>query len=177
MTLAEYESSGQRQQCQRCEGALRRLFTPCSLKTTTRFMSGSSDGLPDDASRRIAYAKAREAGVSVSGKKFHPGLCRKGMAFDPQAWYGDEVEAKRKALSLGRSVEGSINATGPTFDADLAALEKPYRVARHIVKDDVNREIKQVHGGKVSKEKREELYRHFQDKHSGTTQQRSTLAP
>ena len=176
MSLAEYDQHSKTQRCEQCKSLLRRVFTPCVLRTTTQFMSGSSDGLPDDASRRIAYAKASAAGVSVAGKKFHPGLCPKGESYSPKAWYGDAEEVKRKAVALGRSVEGAINVTGPTFDSDLAALERPYRVSRRVVADDVNMEIMAAHGGKVSRAKREELFRKYQDKHSGNQKRPGKVA-
>jgi hypothetical protein len=166
--LANYDQQAPQQRCGPCEASLRRVFLPPALKTTTRFMSGSNDGFGNDNfSRQIALARACIAGINVSGKKFHPGLCPKGDAFSPYAWYGDEVEAKQKALALGRSVEGSINATAPIRDEDLAAMERPYRVAPHVVADDVQHEIDTQHGGKATAKKRRELTQKYQDKHSG----------
>lgn len=158
------------QVCPVCSGKASRMFgCPHIQGTDTILMSGSDDGFGNDnASRQMAIAKARTAGVSVAGMKYCPGLCRKGVRFDPEAWYKDAADVKRKAQSLGRCVEGSITVESPIRDSDLATQEKPYRVARHVVKEDVDREIDQQHGGKVSKEKREELYVKYQDKHSGS---------
>lgn len=166
-SLADYDNLRDKQQCPRCESIMKRIITPPALKTTTRFMAGSSDGLSDDASRKIAYENARAAGINISGKKFHPGLCRRGVMFDPQAWYGNETEAIQKADRLGRNIEGSITHKTSARDSDLASLEEPYRVAPHIVKPYVDAEIEQEHGGKVTAKKRAEITAKHQDKHSG----------
>lgn len=179
ISLADFDVLVSVQRCESCGQLLRKVVTPCALRTTTRFMSGSGDGLPDDTSRRIAYAKARAAGVNISGKKFHPGLCPKGEPFSPKAWYGDESEVRRKAAALGRGLEGAINAAAPIFDHDLAANEKPYRIATHLVREDVDREIAECHGGKVTPEKRREITERHRDKHSGNQPRKGkvSLAP
>jgi hypothetical protein len=158
------------QPCPKCGGVATRVFgCPHIQGTDTLLLQGTDDGFgPDNASRQMALAKAQAAGISVSGMKFHPGLCRRGVRFDPQAWYRDGADVKRKARQLGRCVEGAVNVTSPIFESDLAAQEKPYRVARHVVKEDVDREVAQCHGGKMTKAKREELYHKYVDKHSGS---------
>jgi hypothetical protein len=147
---------------------MRQYYVPLALKTTTSLMTGEDDGFgADDASRKIARARAAAAGVNIAGKKYHPGLCPKKDAFSPFAWYGDEMEVKRKAEALGRNVHGSIEHHTPVRDADLAANERPYRVARRLVKPEVDAENRNNFGGKATKKQIAALYQKYQDKHSG----------
>lgn len=146
---------------------MRKVFSVPSLRTTTNFMAGLDDGLPDERSRKLAHQKARAAGVNISGAKFHPGLCRRGVPFDPQAWYRDEAEVKQKVERLGRCVEGSVNHRSSIRDCDLAAVDRPYRVADEVVKPEVDLEIKEVYGGKVTPQKRKELTEKYVEQHSG----------
>ncbi len=159
------------QRCERCELPLRLLISPVAIHgTTTRLMSGSDDGFGNDnVARQIAYAKARAAGVSVSGKKWHPGLCPKGESFSPKAWYRDEAEVKHKAEALGRNVEGSITHQTPIRDKDIQDNEKPYRIAPDLVQGDVLREVVENHGGKATPRLCKTLTEKYRDKHSGSS--------
>jgi len=160
------------QECDVCGAHLeKRISVPARLNTDTDFMAGAgvaSDGLPDQQSRKIAYAKAKKAGVNISGKRWHPGLCRRGVTFDPEAWYGDRAEVIQKADRLGRCVEGSINHVSPIRDEHLAKAEAPYRPSASAVQPEVNREIQQEHGGRATREKRRELTEKYRDRYAGT---------
>jgi hypothetical protein len=157
------------QECEECGAVLEKRFSVPTLRTDTQFMAGAGvacDGLHDPMSRRMAYAKAKAAGVNIAGKKFHPGLCRRGVPFDPQAWYGDRSEVVRKADAMGRCVEGDINHTSAVRDEDYARVEAPYRCSAQAVRDEVNAEIRQAHGGKVSRKKRREITERLRDTHT-----------
>jgi putative FmdB family regulatory protein len=166
--LADHGELSKKQRCAVCEGRMVQAITPVALFTDTRFMSGSDDGFGNDNhSRKLARQRAAEAGVSVEGMKYHPGLCRKGVSLDPHAWYGSMEEAKQKALSLGRCVEGSINARAPELDCENP-LDKPYRVSDDCVQADVEEVVKRDHGGVVSEAKRREITEALIEKHSGS---------
>jgi putative FmdB family regulatory protein len=168
--LADLEAQKDKQLCPNCEALMVKKFSIPILKTDTAFMAGShiDDGLPDDASRKIAYAKARAAGVNVSGKRFQPGLCPTGDMFSPKAWCGDRAEIKRKAEELGRDVDGAVTHRSSIRDEHYAKLEKPYRVAPHVVMPYVEKEIKEVHGGKVDAKTKRDIIEKHRDRHSGS---------
>jgi hypothetical protein len=165
------EATKDSQFCRLCEGRLTKRMSVPSLRTSTTFMSGQheDDGFgTDDRSRKLARAKAEAMGVNISGKKYHPGLCRKGVPLDPQAWYGDESEVRKKAAAKGCNVHGSIEMETSVPDYLLKKAAQPYQCSRATVQPDVDREVKEVHGGKATKKQRDNLYRKFQAKHSGS---------
>lgn len=130
MTVAEYDASYNQWRCSKCEGYLRRVFTPVALKTDTRFFQGGDDGFGgDNRSRQIFRRKCAAAGISVTGKYF-PQLCRPGVSLDPHAQASDTGEIKRKLRKLGRGCEGSISVKTPEA---MPQATGPYRVAEDIV--------------------------------------------
>jgi hypothetical protein len=179
MSIAEMEATRDSQVCDICESTMRKIISAPALHgLDTQLMGGLDDGFGNDnTSRQIALAKARAAGVSTTGMKFNYGLCPKGEPFSPKAWYRDGAEARRKVRELGRCANGAINVSSPLSDADIADNEKPYRVSRSVVKEDVDREIAQCHGGMVSAGKKEELYSKYQDKHSGSKSTKGAKCP
>lgn len=159
-----------RQFCAICKSEIRRLISvPTILGTDTQlFLSRSDDGFGNDhESRKIAKAKADAAGVVTSGKTFVPGLCRRGVPFDPMAWVSDKSEVVKKAEKLGRNVVGSIQHKTPIRDEHIANLEKPYRVSRDAVKEEVAEAIEQRHGGTATAAQTDSLFEEMVDKHSG----------
>ena len=135
---------------------------------TQLFLSKSNDGfVGNDLGRKIALAKARQAGVSTAGKMFVPGLCPKGEMYSPKAWCGDKAEVVKKAEALGRNVEGSIQHFTPVRDKDYAKVEAPYRVAPKLVAEDVQEANQQRFGGKATKAQVQTLLEEKIDLHSG----------
>jgi len=165
--------------CEECGGRMKILVSVPNLKTDTEFMAGShnDDGLPGDWARGEAYGKAKAAGVNIQGKKFHPGLCRRGKSFDPEAWYGGRDEVIQKTEALGRCVEGTVNHVSPIRDKDLKAAEAPYRVAADIVAPKAQEIINNQHGGVVSAEKRTQIVEELRDKHSGVMDDPGPMTP
>lgn len=166
--LDRFDELVPRQHCEICNGKMRKLISIPALRTTTTFMAGSDDGFGNDnRGRKIALAKARKAGVNVSGKKFHPGLARRGIQYDPNAWYGSESEVRAKAEAKGCNLTGSITHTTGVRDSDYAKAEAPYRVSAATVAPEVELEVKRRHGGKATKEQVRKLYEEKIDLHSG----------
>ena len=153
ISLAEFDEKVQSQQCVACGQRLRKVFSVPALVSDTGFMSGiaSDDGFgKDERGRKMALEKAKAAGVSVAGKRFHPGLCRRGVMFDPQAWYGSRTEVKKKADALGRNVDGCVTHRTPVRDEFYKKAEAPYECSPDLVKEEVKREIKQKHNGQAT---------------------------
>lgn len=94
------------------------------LKTGTTFLAGRDDGFGgDNRGRKVAYAKARAAGVNPTGKVFMKQLTRSGVPFDPQAWVSDETDVRRRCRQLGVGCEGSINVKTPQY---IEPQKKPH---------------------------------------------------
>ena len=142
---------------------------PSVVGTDTQlFLSKSDDGFQNDTmGRRDAIAKARRAGVSTTGKTFVPGLCRRGVVYDPQAWVNDKAEVVKKAEKLGCNVVGSIQHTTPIRDEHIAATEAPYQVSRDVVAGDVAQAITERYGGTATAAQTENLFQEKVEKHSG----------
>jgi hypothetical protein len=117
--------------------------------------------------RQLAYAKARAAGVSPTGKTFVPGLCRRGVPHDPEAWVNSPSEVTQKAEKLGRNVVGAIKHNTPIRDEHIANLEIPYRVSRDVVAEDVAEVIEKEYGGTATAEQTENIFQEKIEKHSG----------
>lgn len=117
---------------------------------------------------RLKKNLAKE-GRSLGGDFFVPGLCRKGVQEDPHAVCSDWSEAAQKAEALGRCLETAdgLLYESTVRDEHLAKTEGPYRCSEKVVQPDVNREVKEKHGGKVSSSKRKEITEKFVDLHSG----------
>lgn len=128
------------QSCQ-CGASMTKLFSvPAAIRMDTRFMAGSDldDGFGNDQrSRKIAYAKARAAGVNPAGKKYCPSLCRKGKPFDPQAWVADTTDVKRICQKNGWGCDGAVKVPMQHIDEP----EQPYRVADDLVQKHADAEI------------------------------------
>lgn len=127
-------------------------FGLCYLQTDATFLRGSEDGFgTDKRGRKIARAKARAAGVSVSGKRFCPQLA--STMYDPKAWIGSRDDVKRVALAKGVGVEGTVNVKAP----EVEDVEKPYEVADNLVEREVERIVKDEARGDVSVRERRDL--------------------
>ena len=142
-------------QLQHCGRTCMTKQFPCpAVHTDTSFMSNSveMDGLPDPRSRKIALAKAKAAGVNVQGKRFSPGMCRTGNAFDPYAWIGSKAEVKKKHEQQGWGC-----AEFGVKQREREEAPGPYRVADDIVQKEVGDIVTEQHGGHVTDQQRQDL--------------------
>ena len=175
--LNDFEAEKDRQFCQYCNRPMR-LYLQSNLpatRTDKQFMASagvSDDGFGnDERSRRIARARAEAAGVNVNGMRFHPGLCRKGVPYDPiNGWYSSRADVIRKAEAKGCNVFGCIEHTTPIRDKDLAALERPYRPAASVVARDAERIVAEKYGPNATKAQVENTVEELRDRHAGNAE-------
>lgn len=135
----------------------------------TGFMKRSqeNDGCTSAAQRKSLARNATAEGVNVAGGVFVPGLCRRGKTNDPYAVVHSLGEAVAKAEQLGRCVEGAVNYESSVRDEHLARTEQPYRCSPDLVRQEVEREIREKHGGKVTKTRRRDIVEKHIAVHSG----------
>jgi len=144
--------------CPGCNGAMIWCFPVLAIRTNKTFAAMyDDDGFGrDEFARRNARAAARKAGVSTTGKRFFPGLCRKGMPHDPGAWQPTTRDAVReRAAKIGAKLEGSVNYTPPDWN-DHGSDAKPYQVADSVVHTEMDCLLKD-HKGKISPKERKQL--------------------
>ena len=119
---------------------LRSLAVPCpALVTDTTFLAGtgSDDGFGnDEMSRRIAYRKARAAGVTPTGRHISQIADELG---DPKAWCSSRADVKRICEERGYSCD-DLKVKGRSPDSP-DPWDKPYEVAEDIVKESVQKEL------------------------------------
>lgn len=138
-----------------------------NLQTDTVFMAGSheDDGFGNDNEwRKRALKKARAAGVSTTGKRYHPGLASEPC--DPRAWYDSKGYVEKRVREMGKSCEGAVNVEQVIPDAPHP-VDKPYRCAPDMVDNEVAEVIREKHGGKVSVKKFRDIQEGLIEKHSG----------
>lgn len=159
-----------RLRCAKCEAPMRHVFGVPAIKTPSMFYGGRrDDGFGnDDFRRRIAYARARAAGVNPTGKIYCPGLARPKCPNDPMAWVSQmdaEAEIRRRCRELNYGAEGDIEVKQREPEAD--PLEKPYRVADDILEREVSEIVAKEHGGKIGRKKRADLVEATAERLSG----------
>jgi hypothetical protein len=135
------------------------------------FNRGSDDGFGNDnASRQMARKIAAKAGVGVAGARFHPGLAARGKMFDPNAWIRSDGEARAQAQRIGADLHGLIEFEHTPHDSFYEANEesKRDRPSEDAVKFDVMREVKEQHGGNVTRKQAREITEKMQDKYTRT---------
>ncbi len=124
----------------------------CNLQTDTTFLRGSEDGYgTDQRGRKTAHAKARAAGVNISGMRYCPQLATK--MHDPKAWVGTRADVKRVAEARGLGIEGTVSVKAP----EVEQIEKPYEVANNLVEREVDRIVREEARGDVSVRERADL--------------------
>ncbi len=121
----------------------------CNLHTNAMFLRGSEDGYGTDAKgRKAAHAKARAAGVNISGMRYCSQLATE--IHDPKAWIGTRDDARRVARANGVGLNGTVNVPLP----EVEDVEKPYEVANNLVEREVNRIVREEAQGDVSTKER-----------------------
>ena len=135
----------------------------------TGFLKNGSenDGCSDPMQRMRLRANAQAAGVNIAGGVFVPGLCRRGVQEDPEAVVHSLGEAVQKTEQLGRCMEGAVEYRSSVRDSDLAKIEAPYRCNADMVKQEVQQEVKEVHGGRVTRRKLRDITEKHVMAHSG----------
>ncbi len=124
----------------------------CHLQTDSTFLRGSEDGFGTDArGRKLAYAKAKAAGVNISGMRWCGGLATE--MYDPKAWVSTRADVKRVAQANGLGIEGTVNVKAP----EVEHIEKPYEVANNLVEREVDRIVREDAQGDVSVRERRDL--------------------
>lgn len=125
---------------------------PAVLNTDSQFMRGSDDGFgTDDRSRKLAYAKARAAGVNPTGKRFMPNMVPLGdEPFSPKGWVSDRHDVLQRCTEEGWDCDGAVKVRARSHDT----APQPYRIADDIVESHVEQEIG---GNAVSPKERTEL--------------------
>ena len=159
----EFHAAGERLSldCVKCGTAPMTWQFPCpNLHTDTTFLANRDDGFgSDSASRKLAKAKAKAAGVSTSGMVYCPSLCPPGESLSPKAWIGGKADIKRICRKNNWS-SADLGIKADKIDAE----PKPYRVADDLVNNEVERIVDRQGGGaspkertKLSREARERL--------------------
>jgi len=134
-----------------------RVIPVPALVTDTTWMKGShnDDGFGDDTfAREIAYAKAKAAGITPSGRYVSQLADELG---DPKAWVNTRSDAKRLVEGQGASCADLKVKARPIDEPD--DWDKPYEVADDIVQEAVNAEIAGHHVGAQERSDLEESKR------------------
>lgn len=122
--------------CPHCEVPMfwTMLDVPGVVTSSFRNMPDGDDGFGTDIiGRRAALRKAKAAGVSVTGKRFFPSLCRPRVPFDHEAWCDDFDDVKRKSAAKGLGCNG--------HGSELKPIEMPEPPPIPIAEDIVNEEV------------------------------------
>lgn len=91
---------------------------PASMGTDRAFLQGRQDnhGLGDLPKwmQDSVLAKAKAAGIDISGKVYSPGFSRrgKGGGSDPMAWVSDTHDMLSRAKKLNLNISGVVNYQG-----------------------------------------------------------------
>lgn len=136
---------------------------PAYIGSDRRFFSGGDDGFGhDNRSRQAALAKARAAGVDVTGAKYFPSLAEE--TFDPKAWMRDTVDLKHRAREIGRGLESpGLHLEAPNVEVPD---DKPYEVANDVVEKELDIVIDRDYGGHVTPQKQQDLFHEIKAKRS-----------
>lgn len=127
--------------------------------TDTQFMRGThlDDGFgTDNKTRQKVHAKARAQGINPTGMKWVPGLVPKGEQYSPDGLVNGRGDVVKRCQNKGWGCEGRINVKAVEPD-EPGMHERQYEIADDLIAEDVDKIVKQEHGGKVSKKKREQL--------------------
>lgn len=95
-----------------------------------KFRAGHVDGLEGITDRDYFYRKAKEAGVSTTGKYYQHDLA--DYWGDPNGWISDLDEIADKCKAQNRECEGAI-----TIKAPEAPPQKAVRLAPHLVEEEL----------------------------------------
>ena len=168
-THSQMEKECKKLRCKECGARMRYVFSVPNLFTETTFTIGMDDGFGNnDFKRRIAYKKAREAGVNPTGKIYCPGLCRRGMPYDPRAWVSASnarAEARKRCRELGYASEDlGVKHVEPENDPQ----DKPYRPAPSLVQKEVDLIVEREYDGKIDKKKRQQLVEEVTERGAGS---------
>lgn len=127
-------------------------FPSPNIQTDSTFLANHrDDGFgADDASRKIAYARARAAGVNPTGKVYCPSLCPSGERLSPSAWINSKADVKARCRANGW---GSPQMGIKPVQIDEAP--KPYRVADDIVDGEVARVVRDNDGDVTPRERKQ----------------------
>jgi hypothetical protein len=134
------------------------------------FMRGrtENDGCVDDFARRRVE---QNLGHSMGGGFFVPGLCPADKPFAAEAVCYSRQEVIDKARKLGVGVRGpGINVEPQRSDAEIKAREEADDGVPSIqaMKHTISEEIRQNHGGKVTRKEYRKIAERLQARHSRT---------
>ncbi len=140
-----------RETCTQCGHApMTWQFPTPNLHTETTWLANRDDGFgEDERSRKIAYAKARKAGVNPTGKVYCPSLCPLGESFSPEAWVDSKHQARQKCKQNNWYSE-DLGVTPAPLDND----PKPYQVADDVVQNEVVRVVEARKGDLSARERK-----------------------
>ena len=170
--LAAYSKEINRQTCE-CGGHMIQVITPPTLKGMDSgpagFMRGriENDGCVDEFTRRRVE---RNLGHKLNGGVFVPGLCPQGEGFSAKAVCHSRNEVIQKARKLGVAVRGpGINVEPRISDAAYKEREeqdsKDYVPSEQAMRTSIAQEIREKHGGKVTRKQYRKIVEELGEKH------------
>jgi len=127
--------------CRSCGRKLFRCNIAPGICTDSTFMAGShvDDGFgSNEWGRKRARAKAKAAGVDVTGARYCPQLCPTGESLSPKAWVRGKADVVRRCQELGVGCEGAVNVSAPPSETPDAG---PYQVNDTIVNRRVEKKL------------------------------------
>lgn len=131
-------------------------------------MGHLSDGFTSDKVRKVAYARARAAGINPTGKIYMPSLADTRGHSDPDAWVPHSDFRSRVAQvcrQRGHSCEGTVNVAPRELESD--PLEEPYQVDPQAIRDEVEQINDEHHGGQMSRKQKQGLHDELAEKYAG----------
>lgn len=145
---------------------LRSRFPTPYLQTDTSLQLG--DGFATDYVRRMAYARAKAAGISTAGKIYMPSLADTRGHADPDAWIPHSDFRSRVAdvcRERGHSCNGTVNVASPEPESD--PLYEPYRPAPDIIEPEVEQINETEHEGRMTEQQKQNLREELTERYSG----------
>ena len=145
---------------------LRSSFPVPYLQTDTSLHLG--DGFENDGIRRIAYARARAAGIDPNGKIYMTGLSDDRGYEDPDAWvphYDFRSRVAQVCHDRGHSCDGTVNVKPPELESD--PLDEPYRVDPEAIDWEVDEINEEHHGGQMTEKQKTDLHEELAEKYAG----------
>ena len=136
------------------------------LQTDTSLHLG--DGFESDYVRRMAYARARAAGINTSGRIYMPSLADGRGHACPYAWVPHSDFRSRVAdicRQRGHACEGTVNVKAPEPESD--PLDEPYRPAPDIIEPEVDAINETEHGGQMTEKQKQDKRDELSEKYAG----------
>lgn len=147
---------------------LRSLFPMPYLQTDTSLHLGDGFG-NNPLARKMAYKRARAAGIDPNGKTYCANLADERGHQDPGAWvphHDFRGHVKKVCQNRGYGCDGSVSVKSPAVEDTM--MDRPYRVADDLVEQEVDTVVGKEHEGHVTPKKRADLKEQIAEQLAGT---------